>query len=213
MAVGFQNQASGTQSIAIGFSNVVTGNHSGAFGDPNVISGSGSYAVGNDNTIAANNAFVMGNNVTVAAGNDGAVVLGNNSKASGANTVSVGAAGAERRITNVAPGVNPTDAVNVSQLNSATNALQGQLNGLQGQVFDLRRDVGFGIAGATAIAMIPNVQTDQNFSIGVGFGGYLGHQAIAFGFNGRVDEHVTVRAGASVSAGNSTYGAGISFGW
>ncbi|MBN3759199.1 adhesin, partial [Paraburkholderia sp. Tr-20389] len=32
--------------------------------------------------------------------------------------VSVGAAGAERRITNVAAGLNPTDAVNVSQLMS-----------------------------------------------------------------------------------------------
>ncbi|MFP3561488.1 hypothetical protein SB861_64505, partial [Paraburkholderia sp. SIMBA_049] len=40
------------------------------------------------------------------------------SAATAAGEVSVGAAGAERRITNVAAGLNVTDAVNVSQLMS-----------------------------------------------------------------------------------------------
>ena len=47
------------------------------------------------------------------------VALGQGSIANLPNTVSVGAPGAERRITNVAAGVNPTDAVNVSQLSAA----------------------------------------------------------------------------------------------
>jgi autotransporter adhesin len=206
VAIGFQNQAIGTQSIAIGFANVVSGNNSGALGDPNIVSGNGSYAIGNNNHIASNNVFVLGNNVTAGIGNDGAVVLGNNSTASGPNSVSVGAAGNERRITNVAPGIAGTDAVNVSQLN-------GAVLGLSSEIFDLRRSVGFGVAGATALAMIPSISPDQRYSVGLGFGGYDGYQAIALGFNGRLDNSVTVRAGASISNGKSTYGAGISLGW
>ena len=63
--------------------------------------------------------------------------------------MSVGAAGAERRITNVAAGASPTDAVNGAQLasvaagtqtqitnlqqqfNGVTNTLQSEINGLQ----------------------------------------------------------------------------------
>jgi len=213
VALGFENQATGTQSIAIGYRNVVTGNGSGAIGDPNVVSGNGSYAVGNNNTIASNNVFVLGNNVNVAAGNDGAVVLGNGSTASGANTVSVGSATTTRRITNVAPGINGTDAVNVSQLNTAVNGLQGQINGVQGQVFDLRRNTGFGIAGATAMAMIPEVQGDQRFALGLGFGGFDEFQAVALGFTGRLDDNLTVKGGVSLSEGQSTYGMGLSIGW
>ncbi|WP_062604541.1 YadA family autotransporter adhesin [Caballeronia calidae] len=49
---------------------------------------------------------------------DNSVALGSNSVADQANTVSVGAPDAERRITNVAAGIDSTDAVNVSQLTS-----------------------------------------------------------------------------------------------
>jgi autotransporter adhesin len=48
------------------------------------------------------------------------VALGANSVADRANSVSVGSAGAERQITNVAAGTAATDAVNKTQLDSAT---------------------------------------------------------------------------------------------
>src|SRR3546814_14466413 len=51
---------------------------------------------------------------------DNSVALGNGSVADRANTVSVGAAGQERQIVNVAAGTSDTDAVNVAQLNKAT---------------------------------------------------------------------------------------------
>ncbi|WP_194270688.1 beta strand repeat-containing protein [Glaciimonas soli] len=54
------------------------------------------------------------------------VAIGANSVASEANTVSVGAVGSERKIVNVAAGVNTTDAVNVGQL-SAVSGDVGQL--------------------------------------------------------------------------------------
>ena len=54
---------------------------------------------------------------------DSSVALGQNSVATEANTVSVGRVGSERRITNVTAGINATDAVNVSQLQSVDSHL------------------------------------------------------------------------------------------
>jgi trimeric autotransporter adhesin len=69
-----------------------------------------SSATGTDAVAIGGNAQATGNN---------AVALGSGSVAGEDNTVSVGAPGSERRITNVAAGTNDTDAVNVSQLNSS----------------------------------------------------------------------------------------------
>lgn len=54
------------------------------------------------------------------ASGDNSVAIGAGSVASADNTVSVGTVGGERTITNVAAGVNDTDAVNVSQLKGFT---------------------------------------------------------------------------------------------
>ena len=196
--------------MAIGYANVVTGNNSGAIGDPNVVSGNSSYVLGNNNTVAANNVFVLGNNVTVAAGNDGAVVLGDGSTASGANTVSVGSANQTRRITNVAPGINGTDAVNVNQL---TAGLASANVYTDTQVFDLRRTTSYGIAGVTAMTMIPDMDSKQNFSIGVGGASFDGFEALGVAVSARLGEDVKLKAGASISGGTTTYGGGLSVGF
>ncbi|WP_294332008.1 YadA-like family protein [uncultured Sphingomonas sp.] len=212
-AVGYNNKATGNQSIAIGYANVVSGDSSGAIGDPNVVSGNGSYVVGNNNTVASNGVFVLGNNVNVAAGNDGAVVLGDRSTASGPNTVSVGSADQTRRITNVADGIAASDAATVGQLERSNAALGNQIAGVQNQVYDLARSTSFGIAGATAIAMIPDIDPDQRVSIGMSVAGIDGYQAVGLGITGRIGDNVKVKAGASISGGKSVYGAGIAFGW
>ena len=62
-------------------------------------------------------AAAIGGNAQASAGNS--VALGANSVADRTNTVSVGAAGNERQITNVRAGTSDTDAVNVAQLKSA----------------------------------------------------------------------------------------------
>jgi autotransporter adhesin len=131
----------------------VSGNNSGAIGDPNVVTGNDSYAIGNNNTIAANKSFALGNNITIASSLDGSVVLGDGSSAKAAtsvtsatvnnvaftgfaggaptSTVSVGAVGTERQITNVAAGqitATSTDAVNGSQVYTVANTLTANTN-------------------------------------------------------------------------------------
>ena len=67
----------------------------------------------------------IGGNAIAAA--SGSVALGFGSTADRANTVSVGASGAERQITNVAAGTMDTDAVNLGQLNTVqASAVQAQ---------------------------------------------------------------------------------------
>lgn len=147
IAIGKDSTVSGEKSIAIGVGHNVSGNHSTTIGDPNVVSGNESFVAGNNNNVASNSVMVMGNNVTVAQGFDGAVVLGADSTAekaipepkyeikgqeytfAGANptsTVSVGAEGKERQITNVAAGRisdTSTDAINGSQLYALADAI------------------------------------------------------------------------------------------
>lgn len=147
IAIGKDSTVSGEKSIAIGVGHNVSGNHSTTIGDPNVVSGNESFVAGNNNNVASNNVMVMGNNVTVAQGFDGAVVLGADSAAATANptskyeikgeeytfagvnptsTVSVGAEGKERQITNVAAGRisgTSTDAINGSQLYALADAI------------------------------------------------------------------------------------------
>ena len=147
IAIGKDSTVSGEKSIAIGVGHNVSGNHSTTIGDPNVVSGNESFVAGNNNNVASNSVMVMGNNVTVAQGFDGAVVLGADSAAATANptskyeikgqeytfagvnptsTVSVGAEGKERQITNVAAGRisdTSTDAINGSQLYALADAI------------------------------------------------------------------------------------------
>jgi len=75
-----------------------------------------SSAVGVDSVAAGPNARATADN---------SVALGSNSVADRANTVSVGSSTSQRQIVNVAAGVQPTDAVNVSQLSGVTKALGG----------------------------------------------------------------------------------------
>jgi autotransporter adhesin len=124
----------------------------------------------------------------------GSVALGQGSIANLPNTVSVGAPGAERRIANVAAGVNTTDAVNVGQLEAAiggtpvapvtppTNTggggggggvspaalagLQNQVNGVQAQVNGVQTQ----IFGLEALARRSREESRQGVAAAVAMG-------------------------------------------
>ena len=130
------------------------------------------------------------------------MALGANSVADQPNTVSVGSPGAERRITNVAPGINPTDAVNFAQL-----------AGVQQNVANVARLAYSGIAGATALSMIPQVDATKPFAIGMGVADYKGYNSVAFGASARISQNIQVKVGASFTDSNQSVGAGISYSW
>ena len=116
IAYGTNALVTGNAAIGIGKDVLVTGEESIALGRQNTVSGTQSAAIGTNNTVTGNQTFVLGSGVTTAAQN--AVILGAGSTGED-NTVSVGAAGKERRIINVAKGgvsKTSTDAINGSQL-------------------------------------------------------------------------------------------------
>ena len=154
IAIGHGTEVTGEQSIAIGKGHRVSGNRSTTIGDPNTITGDDSVAVGNNNTINSNHVMVLGNNVTVGENLHHAVALGSNSTVlapvatashtiagtqynfagtAPVATVSIGAEGKERTLTNLAAGRisnTSTDGINGSQLNAVIETLNSLNNEL-----------------------------------------------------------------------------------
>ena len=200
--------ASGINAKANGAGAIAQGQNAQALTAGSVAIGSGAQANGDPTVAVGNNAVANGNN-SVALG-AGSTANGNNSVALGAgsmanqdNTVSVGSPGNERRITNVAPGVNPTDAVNVSQL-----------NGVSSSINTLSRAAYSGIAMGAALSGIPQVDTDKNFNIGAGVGGYSGYSAIAVGASARLNPATVVKVGVSSSSvSHVMFSAGVGYSW
>jgi hypothetical protein len=123
VAVGVNSSANGLWATAMGASAAASGDKSVSIGTNSTASGSQSTALGLQATASATNSVALGSgstttaNLTAAGYNPGNSTLsGTASTANG--EVSVGSAGKERRVTNVAAGSAATDAVNVSQLQS-----------------------------------------------------------------------------------------------
>ncbi|AIY43426.1 Type IV fimbrial biogenesis protein PilY1 [Collimonas arenae] len=197
-AIGSNAQATDTNTTAVGFralasqaGSVAIGYNARATGDPTV-------AIGNNALASGNDAVAMGAGAQATANNS--VALGAYSVADQANTVSVGSAGSERRITNVAPGINPTDAVNVSQLNNVQN-----------QIGNVQRIAYSGIAMSMAMtgAVMPTLDAGEK-GVGVGIGSYQGYGALALQF-----KSISKTGMSAWGAGVSTTGhnAGISLGY
>ena len=194
-AIGFRAVASQSGAVAIGYNAQATG-------DPTVALGSNALASGNNSVALGAGAQVIGNN---------SVALGAGSVAKVDNTVSVGAPGSERQITNVAPGVNPTDAVNVAQLSQVAT----QINQFGAQLNQVASVAYSGIAMAGALAALPQVDPGKTFSISAGVGNYGGYSALSIGASARLYESVVVRFGVSTTTGGSRLliNAGIGYSW
>ncbi|MFD1998475.1 YadA family autotransporter adhesin, partial [Paraburkholderia dipogonis] len=186
-------------------------------------------AAGNRDTEAAvasgTHSTAMGANAKATGANS--VALGAGSVADRDNTVSVGSAGSERQVTNVAAGTATTDAVNVGQLNDAIGSSLGnlpagmtakdytdkQINSVQNSVSQVAKSAYAGIAAATALTMIPDVDQGKTFAVGVGGGTYKGSQAVALGVSARITENLKMKAGAGTSSQGTTVGLGASYQW
>ena len=128
----------GNKAGAFGYKNTITTDNSYVVGSNSTISADNGMVLGNSATVTRANGLALGNNTKVA--NDNAVAIGNGSETAAAvatpsatingvthnfagtnpaSTVSVGKAGMERTVTNVAAGrisATSTDVINGSQL-------------------------------------------------------------------------------------------------
>jgi trimeric autotransporter adhesin len=190
-------------------------------------SGSHATAMGANAVAAADNSTAIGAGAQVKAPATNAVALGANSVADRANTVSVGSAGNERQITNVAAGTAGTDAVNVDQLNKTVTSAVGtlptgmsgkdytdqQIAAVQSGVNQVAKNAYSGVAAATALAMVPEVEKDKTVSFGVGGASYKGSSAVAAKLSVRITENLKFSAGVGSSSNGTTYGAGAAYQW
>ena len=135
----------GNMSGAFGYKNSITADNSYVVGSNSNVSADGAMVLGNNASVTAKNAVALGNNTKV--DNESAVALGTGSETAAAvatpsatingavhnfaginpsSTVSVGKAGMERTVTNVAAGrisATSTDAINGSQLHAVTSEM------------------------------------------------------------------------------------------
>ena len=133
----------GNTAGAFGYKNTITTDNAYVVGNNSTASADGAMVLGSSASVTGKNGVAFGNNTKVA--NENAVAIGNGSETAAAvatpsatingvahnfagvnpaSTVSVGKAGAERTITNVAAGrisATSTDAINGSQLYAVTS--------------------------------------------------------------------------------------------
>ena len=135
----------GNMAGAFGYKNIINADNAYAVGSNSMVSADGAMVLGNSASVTAKNGMALGSNTKVA--NENAVALGAGSETAAAvatpsatingtahnfagvnpaSTVSVGKAGSERTITNVAAGRISdvsTDAINGSQLYAVTTEM------------------------------------------------------------------------------------------
>lgn len=103
------------------------------------------------------------------------------------NTVSFGSAGNERRLTNVAAGINQTDAVNLGQLQSVATGLQSQVTALQAQVDGNQREARRGIVASISLAPVMMPSSASRTTLAVNPGYYRGETGFGVGLAHRLN--------------------------
>ena len=183
----------------MGPNSLASGENSVAMGNGATASQTNAMALGTNSNASAANAVALGANSNASAANS--VALGANSVANEANTVSVGSVGNERRITNVAAGVNPTDAVNMSQL-----------NGLNNKVDKLGDTLSAGVASAIALQS-PAIMIPGKTTMKVGVGYFNGQAAVGVSARKTADSGRWSVTGGVSSGTKGGVAAGAGFEW
>ena len=191
--------ASGNNSVAMGNGATDSQSNAMALGTNSQATATNAVALGANSNASQQNAIALGYNSTASAPN--AVALGANSVANEANTVSVGSVGNERRITNVAAGVNPTDAVNMSQL-----------NGLNNKVDKLGDTLSAGVASAIALQS-PAIMIPGKTTMKVGVGYFNGQAAVGVSARKTADSGRWSVTGGVSSGTKGGVAAGAGFEW
>ena len=246
-AIGADATANGNHANAIGSSAKATGDHAQAFGAGAQATGVRTNVFGSDAAATADYSIAIGNKAnastvnSIALGADSttrsatnvtsATVAGHTyggfAGTSPVGSVSVGKAGQERQIHNVAAGkisADSTDAVNGSQLYSVANDLQTQINNstpgqinnnitnLNNRVGNVEKRVNKVGAGSAALAALHplDFNPDDKWTIAAGYGHYHNANSAALGAFYRPNEDTMFSVGGTVGTGESQLNAGVS---
>ncbi|MFK3650681.1 YadA family autotransporter adhesin [Lysobacter enzymogenes] len=232
--------ANGANSIAGGSNAVAAGDASMALGNDAAATAAGAVALGNGsiadraNTVSVGSAGNERQIANVAAGTNGTDAVNLNqlkavtsnsvhydsNRDGSANTTSLtfNRGGAATGLHNVAAGVADTDAVNLGQLNRGLQDNLGQANAytdrktaeLQGDLWNMRRDMRGGVAAALAVAGLPQAYLPGKRMAAMALGSYQGESGIAIGVSGVTEDgHVVYKLQGT---GNTSSGWGGSVG-
>ncbi|WMY73538.1 YadA-like family protein [Buttiauxella selenatireducens] len=179
---------------------------------------------GKDSTAGGAGAVASGDNSTAIGANSRAkhnnsVALGNNSVTDRDNSVSMGYAGGERQVTNVAAGTQGTDAVNVNQLksgiSSANQYTDNKFNSLKNMVDDQDDKLSAGIAGAMAMAGLPQAYQPGASMVAMAGSTYQDQSAVALGVSVISDngKWVTKLSGSTNTQGDLGGAVGVGYQW
>ena len=140
-----------------------------------------------------NSTVVNGSGVTITPASGNAVSLTKDGLNNGGKTIS-----------NVGPGVNGTDAVNLNQLKGATEGMANAIN----SVADETQRVG---AHAAAMSALKPIQYDplEPTQVMAGIGNYRGETAAALGVAHYTSEDTMFHAGVSVGSRHNMVNAGV----
>jgi|GEM_PF-931883 len=210
--------------------------------------GSNSVAIGGNSNAAGEDAVAIGNGAAVKPeAAKGSVAIGAGAQAGKAHTgdyslnpsatvagkpsdatrvVSVGSAGNEAQIQNVAAGVvskESTDAVNGSQLHATNqsinrlgdtvNNIGGNVTRLSDKVDNMDRDYRAGIAGSNAAASLPQVYLPGKSMVAAAAGTFKGQNALAVGYSSISDNGKLIwKAQANLNS-RADVGVGVGMGY
>ena len=148
----------------------------------------------------------VGNTLTVGEGNNATQIT---SSADGMKVAK--ADGSATRITNVAAGVNPTDAVNVSQL----GGLKNDIHNMNNRLGKVNREARAGVAGANAAASLPQVYIPGKSMVAAAGGTFKGQNAFAVGYSRSSDNGKLILKlqGNANTQGDVGGGVGIGYQW
>ena len=148
----------------------------------------------------------VGNTLTVGEGNNATQIT---SSADGMKVAK--ADGSATRITNVAAVVNPTDAVNVSQL----GGLKNDIHNMNNRLGKVNREARAGVAGANAAASLPQVYIPGKSMVAVAGGTFKGQNAFAVGYSRSSDNGKLILKlqGNANTQGDVGGGVGVGYQW
>lgn len=143
IAIGFGAYAASSTDPTQGWGAAVAIGDGASASDGSVAVGPGAMTLGIHDVVVGNGSIARGDWQTLVGGSEatadatGGVAIGFGSIVDRAWSVSIGAPGSERQLTNLAEGSEATDAVNVLQLNNGGQAIASWLGG--GAYFDATR--------------------------------------------------------------------------